>query len=159
LDSSDSKPPFGSAERVVEYLGRYTHRVAITNTRLVRLAEDQVVFSYKDHRDPTTPRTLCLDAEELIRRFLLHVLPDRFVRIRYYGLLAHRNRTANLDRCRRLLGRPPRRRSDRRPRESALELLERLTGIDPALCPACRQGRFRLVAHLPRPIACGRSPP
>jgi hypothetical protein len=99
-----AKPPFGGAAHVYRYLGRYTHRVAISNRRLISLNEDRVTFSYKDYADGARGKQMTLDAEEFIRRFLLHVLPKGFVRIRHYGLLAGRNVDTKLAKCRRLLG-------------------------------------------------------
>ena len=89
-----AKPPFGSPAHVLHYLARYTHRVAISNHRLVAVTDDTVSFRWKDYRHGSQIRTLTLDADEFLRRFLLHVLPKRFVRIRYFGLLAPRCRTA-----------------------------------------------------------------
>jgi hypothetical protein len=99
-----AKPPFGGAEQVYRYLGRYTHRVAISNARLVALEHDRVTFRYKDYADGAREKRMTLDAEEFIRRFLLHVLPKGFVRIRHYGLLAGRNVDTKLTQCHRLLG-------------------------------------------------------
>lgn len=99
-----AKPPFGGAEQVYRYLGRYTHRVAISNSRLVALTADRVTFRYKDYADGARQKQMTLDADEFLRRFLLHVLPKGFVRIRHYGLLAGRNVDTKLAECRRLLG-------------------------------------------------------
>ena len=98
-----AKPPFGGAEQVYRYLGRYTHRVAISNGRLLSLDNGAVHFRYKDYADGSTWKTMRLSAEEFLRRFLLHVLPKRFVRIRHYGLLASRNVSTRLKRCCELL--------------------------------------------------------
>ncbi len=98
-----AKPPFGGASQVYRYLGRYTHRVAISNRRLVSMEQDRVTFQYKDYADQHRHKQMTLDAEEFIRRFLLHVLPKGFVRIRHYGLLAGRNVDTKLADCRRLL--------------------------------------------------------
>lgn len=98
-----AKPPFGGAEHVFRYLGRYTHRVAISNARLVSLDDGQVRFRYKDYADGSVWKVMRLSADEFLRRFLLHVLPKRFVRIRHYGLLASRNVNTRLARCRELL--------------------------------------------------------
>ena len=98
-----AKPPFGGPEQVLAYLGRYTHRVAIANSRLVELADDRVTFRWKDYRHPEKPKRMTLDAGEFIRRFLLHVLPDRFHRIRHYGYLANGHRANKLVLCRSLL--------------------------------------------------------
>lgn len=99
-----AKPPFGGAEQVYRYLGRYTHRVAISNGRLVSLEQGRVTFCYKDYADGAHWKEMTLDAEEFIRRFLLHVLPKSFVRIRHYGLMAGRNVDTKLAASRRLLG-------------------------------------------------------
>ena len=99
-----AKPPFGGAEQVYRYLGRYTHRVAISNGRLVSLKQGRVTFHYKDYADGARQKEMTLDADEFIRRFLLHVLPKGFVRIRHYGLLAGRNVHGKLADCQRLLG-------------------------------------------------------
>ena len=103
-----AKPPFAGPEAVLAYLARYTHRVAISNSRLVALDERGVSFRYKDyrHNGQARYRTMTLAPDEFIRRFLLHILPKGFHRIRHYGLLASGNRTANLARMRELLGMP-----------------------------------------------------
>jgi hypothetical protein len=101
-----AKPPFAGAEQVYRYLGRYTHRVAISNSRLVSFHDGRVCFRYKDYADGNRIKQMTLSAEEFIRRFLLHVLPKGFVRIRHYGLLASRNVSTRLERCRQLLGAP-----------------------------------------------------
>lgn len=142
------KPPFGGPEQVVQYLGRYTHRVAISNHRLVRLDGEHVVFTWKDYADDSRVKEMSLPAEEFIRRFLLHVLPEGFVRIRYYGVLACRHRKEELALCRKLLGEAPED-SAAPSRVEWQELLQRLTGLDPLLCPGCGQSRLRLVEEVP----------
>jgi hypothetical protein len=102
-----AKPPFGSPAHVLHYLARYTHRVAISNHRLVDVTDDTVSFRWKDYRHGSQVRTLTVDAEEFLRRFLLHVLPKGFVRIRYFGFLAPRGRTAELAQCRQALAVAP----------------------------------------------------
>jgi hypothetical protein len=102
-----AKPPFGSPAYVLHYLARYTHRVAISNHRLVAVTDDTVSFRWKDYRHGSQVRTLTLDAAEFLRRFLLHVLPKRFVRIRYFGVLAARCRTRALAQCRQALAVEP----------------------------------------------------
>jgi hypothetical protein len=99
-----AKPPFGSPEQTLKYLARYTHRVAISNQRLVSTDERQVTFRYRDRSRGDKTRTMTLDSSEFLRRFLLHVLPKRFVRIRYFGFLANGHRKKKLARCRELLG-------------------------------------------------------
>lgn len=144
-----SKPPFGGPEKVLAYLARYTHRVAITNQRLLRLEGDHVVFTWKDYAHGGEQREMSLPAEEFIRRFLLHVLPDRFVRIRYYGLLANCHRQETLDLCRQLLEHRPVPKALLAAKTSWQELVLQLTGIDPTLCPACGQGCLKAVQTLP----------
>ena len=102
-----AKPPFGSPAHVLHYLARYTHRVAISNHRLVAVTDDTVSFRWKDYRHGSQIRTLTLDVDEFLRRFLLHVLPKRFVRIRYFGFLASRCRTASWRTCRQALAVAP----------------------------------------------------
>jgi len=98
-----AKPPFGGPEQVLAYLGRYTHRVAIANSRLISLSGGKVRFAWKDYRQDSKTKVMTLDADEFIRRFLLHALPDGFHRIRYYGFLANGGRGDNVARCRQLL--------------------------------------------------------
>jgi predicted RNA-binding Zn-ribbon protein involved in translation (DUF1610 family) len=157
------KPPFAGPKRVLEYLARYTHRIALSNRRLVAIDDDTVTFRYRDRAHGDVARTLRLDGVEFLRRFLLHVLPRRFVRIRSYGLLANRNRTANLARCREALGIEP---DDARNSEAAQETWQetaaRLLGHDPFRCPACGQGRLAPVTEIrphARPPPLGRPPP
>jgi len=128
-----AKPPFGGAEHVYRYLGRYTHRVAISNSRLVAMEDDRVRFYYKDYADGNRKKQMTLSAEEFIRRFLLHVLPKRFVRIRHYGLMAGRNVDTRLERCRALL------QSVKEPLPAPSSTLNLpAPEHDPATCPRCR---------------------
>jgi hypothetical protein len=136
------KPPFGSAEMVMDYLGRYTHRVAISNDRLVRLEGDQVTFRYRDRNDNDTIKLMTLDASEFIRRFLLHILPDGFMKIRHYGILSNRNRRTKLASCKELLGVDCE--DDKREKQSWQDLLARITGHDPRICPYCGKGKMVL---------------
>jgi hypothetical protein len=99
-----AKPPFGGAEHVLHYLARYTHRVAISNHRLVAFSEDQVSFRWKDYAHGSKQKVMTVSADEFLRRFLIHVLPRGLVRIRHFGLFANRRRSASLARCRFLLG-------------------------------------------------------
>jgi hypothetical protein len=147
-----AKRPFAGPAQVLDYLGRYTHRVAISNDRLLSLDDGLVRFRWKDYADGDRVKGMALDAEEFIRRFLLHVVPNGFVRIRHFGLLANRTRQAKLARCRELLAHPPAPIS--RPTESVQALMLRLTGIDIARCAVCQQGRLRLteiLAPMPQP--------
>jgi hypothetical protein len=140
-----SKPPFGGPERVLDYLGRYTHRVAISNNRLKELKDSQVTFTYKDYKHEQRQKLMTLPVGEFLRRFLLHVLPDGFQRIRHYGLLANRYRAQNLARCRELLAV-----SEPAP-QSKLDYRERyrqLTGQDLLQCPRCKKGRMVRITVL-----------
>ncbi len=140
-----AKPPFAGPEQVIAYLGRYTHRVAIANDRLVALEDDHVSFRWRDYRDGARCKTMRLEAVEFIRRFLLHVLPQGFMRIRHYGLFANRQRRAKLARCRELLAQPePKARSE----ESVAAMMRRITGRDILACPHCGEGRLQVVAIL-----------
>ena len=152
-----SKPPFGGASGGLNYLARYTHRVAISNYRLIGLEGDRVIFRWKDYRAGGEVKTTSLDATEFIRRFVMHVLPPGFQRIRYYGLFANRYRSVNLERCRRALGVTSTATEEAEPdddaepaqEESWEEELERLTGVDPLKCPVCGEGRLLLLETVP----------
>jgi len=92
------------SEGVLKYLGRYTHRIAISNNRILNIQDGKVFFRWRDYADGNCLKTMTLQTDEFIRRFLLHVLPDRFVRIRHFGLLANRNRKDNIAACHKMLG-------------------------------------------------------
>jgi hypothetical protein len=151
-----AKPPFGGPEKVLAYLARYTHRIAISNHRLLRIEGEDVVFTWRDRAHGDWQRTMQLPAHEFLRRFLLHVLPNGFVRVRSYGLLANRGRHETIARCREALGAPPAEPTAGAEAMGWRELLARLTGTDPGRCPDCRGGRLLLVAEIP---AQGRDPP
>ena len=143
-----SKQPFGGPRQVLDYLGRYTHRVAISNDRLVRLEDGEVTFRWKDYRQGNQQKLMTLKAEEFMRRFLLHVLPRGFVRIRHFGFLANCHRETKLALCRELLGVP-----QVDPQQSSIgddwrSLYETLTGRSLTLCPACHQGQMVTVEIL-----------
>jgi hypothetical protein len=146
-----AKQPFAGPAQVLDYLGRYTHRVALSNDRLVRHADGLVHFRWKDYADGDRVKVMALEAAEFIRRFLLHIVPDRFVRIRHFGLLANRARRASLARCRHLLTALPA--GPLGPPESIADIMRRLTGIDIERCPVCQQGRLCVVAVLPPMLA------
>lgn len=139
--------PFAGPEQVFQYLGRYTHRVALSNERLLDLQDGVVRFRWKDYADGDRVKVMALPAEEFIRRFLLHAVPDRFVRIRHFGFLANRTRQTKLARCREVL-RQPLTAAAPPTAESASALLLRLTGIDIERCPVCGQGRLCRVERL-----------
>lgn len=142
-----AKRPFGGPAQVLKYLARYTHRVAISNHRLVSLSNDQVQFRWKNYAHGNRQRIMTLDAVEFIRRFLLHVLPKGFVRIRQYGLLANRCRQENLARCRELLG------GDDKENSSLTDSIAALTDDDQApTCPVCGKGTMVRVAVIPGPM-------
>jgi hypothetical protein len=134
-----AKPPFGGAEQVFRYLGRYTHRVAISNNRLLSLDNGQVRFRYKDYAADHRVKVMQLEAEEFIRRFLLHVLPRRFVRIRHYGLMAARNVPTKLARCRELLPPPAPQPAPPEKPKNWMDRLREWTGIDLRCCPRCQE--------------------
>ena len=145
-----AKRPFAGPEQVLDYVGRYTHRVAISNNRLLDIAEGKVKFRYKDYRHEAQQKTMTLEAEEFIRRFLLHVLPEGFQRIRYYGFLANRYREPKLARCRELLGMPAPEPAASEASKDYSERYEELTGSSLWQCPVCHQGRMLVIQILPR---------
>jgi hypothetical protein len=140
-----TKRPFAGPESVIEYLGRYTHRIAISNDRILHFQDGVVRFRWRDYKDAHRNKVMTLPAEEFLRRFLLHVLPSGFMRIRHFGLLANRHRKAKLDRCRVLLAAPP---PPEMPAESIVAMWERLTGKDLTRCPVCEQGIMRVTGQL-----------
>jgi hypothetical protein len=142
-----AKRPFAGPEQVLNYLGRYTHRVALSNDRLVEHHDGRVSFHWKDYADHDRRKVMTLEADEFLRRFLLHVAPRGFMRIRHFGLLANRTRRGTLARCRDLLRQSPP--EEVRP-ESVGVLMQRLTGIDLARCPVCGEGRMHLTAIVVR---------
>ncbi len=143
-----AKKPFSSPEKVLDYLGRYTHRVALSNDRILSVQNGQVTFSFRDRRDKDRLKSMTLDALEFIRRFLLHVLPEGFMRIRHFGFLANRTKKQALSRCRELLGLNPA--LPEIPNKSTQDLMRELTGADLSRCPRCKQGTMRIVADLPK---------
>jgi hypothetical protein len=147
-----AKRPFAGPEQVLDYVGRYTHRVAISNNRLLDIAEDKVTFRYKDYRHEAQQKTMTLEAEEFIRRFLLHVLPEGFQRIRYYGFLANRYREQKLAHCRELLDMPAPEPPDLEPAKDYRERYQELIGPSLWECPVCHQGRMLVIETLPRSL-------
>lgn len=140
-----AKPPFGSPEHVLAYLGRYTHRVAIANSRLVYADDAGVTFRWKDYRHGNAPRNMTLQPCEFIRRFLLHCLPDGFHRIRHYGFLANGIRRERLALVRQLLAEM----SPEPEKHKAVPPVRQRVPFDPTLCPYCG-GTLRITATLPR---------
>lgn len=146
-----AKRPFAGPEQVLEYLGRYTHRTAISNERLISFDARSVRFRYKDTAHGRRRKTMALDAEEFLRRFTLHVLPRGFNRIRHYGLLANRNKRALLASARAALGAAAPA-STAAPTESVIAFWQRIAHLDIERCPQCRLGTLRVVAVLaPQP--------
>jgi len=129
-----AKRPFAGPEQVLAYFGRYTHRVALANSRLTRLADGQVDFTWKDYRQHGKTKVMTLAADEFIRRFLLHTVPDGFHRIRHIGFLANGHRTTKLALCRALLAAPA---PNPMPQENYRERTRRLTGYSIDVCPDC----------------------
>ena len=145
-----AKRPFAGPEQVLDYVGRYTHRVAISNNRLVSIDDGKVRFRWKDYRDGNRQKTMALAADEFIRRFLIHVLPDGFHRIRYYGFLGNCHRARKLEHCRELLGmasrEPP---AD--PPADYRDRVEALTGQSLRECPHCLSGVMVVIGCIGRP--------
>jgi hypothetical protein len=135
------EPSLGKPEHVVGYLGQYTHRVAITNHRIVDISDHEVLFSLKDYSDNGKQKTTILTGEEFLRRFCMHILPAGFVKIRHYGIYSSRFRnTIMKDKLKMVI----------RTVETAIERLNRLLGVDITLCPCCRKGKLILVDVIPR---------
>jgi hypothetical protein len=140
-----AKPPFSGPRQVLDYIGRYTHRIAISNNRLLAIDDDKVRFRWKDYRDRNRQKVMTISAEEFIRRFLLHVLPEGFHRIRYYGFLGNRHRTRKLARCRELLAMPAPEPLDGPSERDHRDRYEELTGASLKQCPACHQGHMVII--------------
>ena len=134
------KPPFKNAGHVVEYLGRYTHRVAISNNRIQKLEDGVVTFKWRDYKDSNKQKNMDITADEFIRRFLIHVLPKGFTKIRHYGILSPRNKAIKLKLCKKLtktiLTYSP------KVKLSTLDFLKKLTGKDFTICPCCKVGHL-----------------
>ena len=145
-----AKQPFGGPEQVLEYLGRYTHRVAITNNRIIAIEDGTVRFSYRDRSDDNKEKELTVGADEFIRRFLLHVLPCGFTKIRYYGFLAHANKKTCIGLIRRLIGATTA--YAQKLEESVQQMMLRLTGVDICCCPKCGEGTLVYVKPIGRSV-------
>jgi len=143
------EPSLAKADHVIRYLGQYTHRVAIANQRILNISKTHVTFIAKDYRDRAIKKTVTLEGKEFLRRFCLHILPPRFVKIRRYGIYNHTTKR-NLD----LQFKPEEKPSileDKKPeKESNQQRLKRLTGFDATLCPYCKIGHMKKVRVLPR---------
>jgi len=142
-----AKRPFAGPEQVLDYLGRYTHRVALSNDRLVDHRAGRVQFHWRDDADHDRRKVMTLAVDEFLRRFLLHIVPRGFMRIRHFGLLANRTRRGTVPRCRDLLGQPL---IEAALPESVPVLLQRLTGVDLSRCAVCGEGRMQITAIVVR---------
>lgn len=142
------KPPFKNASCVVEYLGRYTHRVAISNSRIVSMKDGNVTFKWRDYKDKCKSKLMTLAADEFIRRFLIHILPSRFMKIRHYGFLGNRNKNTKLKICKLLTNTPV----STKEKTPTLLLIQKITGKDLSKCPQC--GSSKLCR-----MSLGKSPP
>jgi len=151
------KPPFGGLKGVLQYLGRYTHRIAISNNRILTSREGHVSFLWRDYADDNRKKIMTLKADEFIRRFLLHVLPHPYAMIRHFGLLANRNRNNAVAVCRKILGTGETIVKENSRKETWQEQLVRICGIDVTVCPVCQKGRMARMALL-LPCRCN-SPP
>jgi hypothetical protein len=142
-----AKRPFAGPEQVLEYLGRYTHRIAISNNRIKSIDNNKISFDYKDRTDNDAIKTMTISSHEFIRRFLLHVLPENFMKIRYFGFLSHRNKKQAINLIRKFIG------SDiplqEKTKETVLEMMLRLTGQDISCCPMCKKGKMTIIRGLP----------
>lgn len=146
------KKPFGGPEQVLEYLGRYTHRVAISNHRIVKVADGKVTFKWRDYRDHNKTKLMTLDIFEFIRRFLMHILPYRYYKIRYYGLFSNRYRKEKLSHCQQILEVKQEDTSSKSKGLSWEDLLFELCGLDVRKCPKCQVGQMVRVELLHRPL-------
>jgi Putative transposase len=140
-----AKAPFSGPEEVLEYAARYTHRVAISNDRILHVEDEKVQFRWRDYRDGNRNKVMTVTAEEFIRRFLLHVLPEGFQRIRHYGFLANRYRQPKLARCRELLKMPPLEPKSKEKNKDYRDYYEELTGTSLKTCPICHQGHMAVI--------------
>jgi hypothetical protein len=142
-----AKRPFAGPEQVLEYLGRYTHRVAITNNRIKNIDNGNVTFSYRDRNDNNKVKGMILPAREFIRRFMLHVLPHGFMKIRYYGFLARTNKKWSIPLLRNLIDSAVK--MPEKVKETIRDMMLRLTGRDITLCPKCKKGKLFKAGKLP----------
>jgi len=150
-----AKRPFAGPNQVLEYLGRYTHRVAISNNRIICIDNGRVTFTYKDRQNENETKKMTLDADEFIRRFLLHVLPTGLMKIRYFGFLSHTNKKKDIALIRKLID--PDVTLPEKINESISEMMLRLTGVDISCCPQCKKGKMTRIGKLPKPDLCNSS--
>jgi len=143
-----AKRPFAGPQQVLEYLGRYTHRVAISNNRIISIDNGNVTFTYRNRQRNNEIKEMTLAAHEFIRRFLLHVLPAGLIKIRYFGFLSHTNKNKDIPLIRKFID--PDAALPTKTKESICEMMLRLTGIDITCCPKCMKGKMMKVRKLPK---------
>ena len=140
------KKPFGGPEQVLDYIGRYTHRVAISNNRIINIQDGRVTFAYRDRKEGDVQKSKKIKADEFIRRFLLHVLPAGFMRIRHFGFLANRCKKQNIQQIREFKGVSES--VTKKTKKNAQELMLELTGTDIAMCPCCKRETMEVIAEI-----------
>jgi len=145
-----AKRPFAGPEQVLEYLGRYTHRIAISNNRLNTIDNGRVVFTYRDRKNNNEKKTMTLNAEEFIRRFLLHVLPKGFMKIRYFGFLSNVKKKICVQQIRQLLNHIAD--LSEQVNETIPQIMQRISGVNITCCPKCKKGKMIKIKEIPRPI-------
>jgi len=141
-----AKRPFAGPEQVLEYLGRYTHRIAISNNRIKSIDNGTITFEYRDRSRDNEVREMSLSANEFIRRFLLHVLPPGFMKIRYFGFLSNNNKKQTIPLLRKLID--PNAKLPEKTEETIIEMIFRLTGEDITCCPECKKGKMRMIKKI-----------
>ncbi len=144
-----SKKPFAGPQEVLNYVGRYTHRIAISNNRIVDVQGGKVTFTYRDRKDNNILKLMTLDSGEFIGRFLLHVLLGEFMKIRHFGFLANKRKKETVQLCRELIG--DNSQQPERAKKTSSELMFELTGIDINRCPCCREVTMVIVMEMPYP--------
>jgi hypothetical protein len=145
-----AKQPFAGPEQVLEYLGRYTHWIAISNNRLSAVENGQVTFTYRDRSSNNQKKTMTLATDEFIRRFLLHVLPKGFMKIRYYGFLSNIKKKECILLIRQLI--EPMAEQPDPVKETVQQIMQRVTGTDITCCPQCQKGKMIKIRALPKPV-------
>ena len=143
------KEPFKDARCVIKYLGRYTHRVAISNQRIKEVTESEVKFKYKDYKDGGKTKEMSISIEEFIYRFLVHILPPKFMKIRYYGILGNKNKKEKLEKCKKLTKTKIKEKKEeedgKKKKKPMIEILKKVLGDDFNLCPSCKKGHMIMV--------------
>jgi hypothetical protein len=145
-----AKRPFAGPTQVLEYLGRYTHRVAISNNRILAIDDGKVTFTYRDRQRSGELLKMTLNSQEFIRRFLLHVLPPGFMKIRYFGFLSHTNKNEQIPLIRKLID--PDAELPEKTSETVCEMMLRLTGEDITCCPKCKRGKMVRIRTLQKEV-------